>query len=174
MLGLLGILFFAITGFMLNHEEWFALAEPRLRKVEGNIPPNLLAEPDKLGIAEKLRKDFGAIGAVDSFEIDQDQITVVFRGPARRVQAVIERSDGRVEVLFELRNAAARFTELHRGVEAGSAWRFIIDVIAILQIIGALMGVLLWWLVPKWRPLGAVALIVCLVACALVYVLLVP
>ena len=65
-------------------------------------------------------------------------------------------------------------TELHRGTEAGSAWRVVIDVVAGVQIISALTGMLLWWLVPKWRPLGMVALAVCLVACVLVYVVLVP
>jgi hypothetical protein len=174
MLGLLGILFFAVTGLMLNHEEWFSLARPSTRKVEGKIASPLLKEPDKFAIVEVLRKDFAAAGAVDSFEIEENQITVIFKAPARRVQAVIERPDGRVEVLFEYRNAAARFTELHRGVEAGSAWRLIIDVVAGVQIVSALTGMLLWWLVPRWRPLGLAALVVCLAACGLVYVLLVP
>jgi hypothetical protein len=174
MLGLLGILFFGITGLMLNHEEWFGLAEPRVSKDEGIIPPALLVEPNKLEIVEKLRHEFNAKGAVDSFETQDDQIIVIFKGPARRVQAVITRPGGRVEVMHENRNAAARFTELHRGVEAGPAWRFVIDVVAGVQIASALTGVLLWWLVPKWRPLGLAALVVCLVACGLVYFWLVP
>ena len=174
MLGLLGILFFAVTGLMLNHPEWFGLAKPHVRRIEGTIPSALLKEPDKLAIVEKLRHDFGVVGAVDSFEIEEDRIGVVFKGPARRVQATIERAKGRVEMMFETRSAAARFTELHRGMEAGGAWRLIIDVVAGLQIIGALTGVFLWWLVPRWRPLGFAALAVCLVAGALVYVLLVP
>ena len=174
MLGLLGILFFAVTGVMLNHEEWFGLAEPHARKVEGVIPPALLTEPDQLAVVEKFRKDFGATGAVDSFDAQENQITVVFKAPARRVEATIDRQSGQAEVLLESRNAAARFTELHRGTEAGSAWRVVIDVVAGVQIISALTGMLLWWLVPKWRPLGMAALAVCLVACVLVYVVLVP
>lgn len=174
MLGLLGILFFSATGLMLNHPEWFSLSEPRMRKLEGTLPPSLLKEPDKLAVVEKLRKDFGATGALDSFEIEDEQITVTFKGPARRVTAVIDRRQGRLEATFEIRNAAARFSELHRGTEAGSAWRLVIDAVAVVQIVSALTGVLLWCLVPKWRPLGLVALTVCAVACGLVYVLLVP
>lgn len=174
MLGLLGILFFSVTGLMLNHEEWFGLAEPGVRKIEGALPLELLKERDKLAVVEKLRRDFGAAGAVDSFEIQDDEITVVFKGPARRVQATIDRRQGKVQILFEMRNAAARLTELHRGVEAGAAWRWVIDVVAGVQIISALTGVLLWCLVPRWRPLGIAALLVCAVSCGLVYVLLVP
>jgi len=174
MLGLLGIVFFAVTGLMLNHEEWFRLAEPLVRNAKGSLPPQLLKEPDKLGVVEKLRKDFGVTGALDSFDSEPGQITVIFKAPARRIQAVIDRTQGRMEILFENRSWAARLTELHRGTEAGSAWRLVIDIIAGLQIIGALTGVLLWWLVPRWRPLGVAALAVCAVACALVYLTLVP
>ena len=46
MLGLLVILFFSITGIMLNHEEWFGFAEPRIRKTEGTLPAALLLAPD--------------------------------------------------------------------------------------------------------------------------------
>lgn len=174
MLGLLGILFFAATGLMLNHAEWFGLHQPRTRRVEGVIPPDLLKTPDPLAVVENLRKDFGATGAVDSFEIDDDQVTVVFKSPARRVQAVVDRRNGRAEVMLESRGPAAHLAELHRGTEAGSAWRLVIDAIAVVQIIGALTGVLLWCLVPRWRPLGLAALAVCAVACGLVYLLLVP
>ncbi|MBI4662742.1 MAG: PepSY-associated TM helix domain-containing protein [Verrucomicrobia bacterium] len=174
MLGLLGILFFAITGLMLNHPEWFGLTETRMRRLEGIVPPALLQEPDKLAVVEKLRQEFSVRGALDSFEIDEDQITVIFKSPTRRDQAVIDRRHGRVQVMMEGRSAAARFAELHRGVEAGSAWRLVIDVVAAVQIISALTGMLLWWLVPRWRPLGLTALAVCLSACALVYFAWVP
>ncbi|MBM3837411.1 MAG: hypothetical protein FJ398_05540 [Verrucomicrobia bacterium] len=174
MLGLLGILFFSLTGLLLNHPDWCGLSTPRVTKVEGAVPLEMLKTPDQFAVVEKLRKDFGATGAVDSFEADEDRITVVFKSPARRVQAVIDRQKGRAEVLLESRNAAARLAELHRGVEAGSAWRFILDAIAVLQLVGALTGVLLWCLVPRWRPLGLAALAVCGAACGLVYWFLVP
>lgn len=174
MLGLLGVLFFAATGLMLNHAEMFGLSEPRVRKMEGAFPPKLLKEPDKFAVVEKLRKDFGVTGAVDSFETEDDRITVIFKSPARRAQAVIDRQKGRAEVTLESRGSAARVAELHRGVEAGSAWRLVIDAIAAIQVISAVTGVLLWCLVPRWRPLGLAALAVCAVVCGLVYLLLVP
>jgi len=78
MLGLLVILFFSITGIMLNHEEWFGFAEPRVSRNEGTLPAALLGGPDRLGIVEKLRKDFGATGALDSFEVRDDELALVF------------------------------------------------------------------------------------------------
>ncbi|MCE9609145.1 MAG: PepSY-associated TM helix domain-containing protein [Chthoniobacter sp.] len=35
MLGLLTLIFFSATGIMLNHEEWFGFAAPRIVKKEG-------------------------------------------------------------------------------------------------------------------------------------------
>ena len=174
MLGLLVILFFSITGIMLNHEEWFGFAEPRIRKTEGTLPAALLLAPDKLGIVEKLRKDFGATGALDSFEVRDDELALVFKSPGRRTEATITRADGHAEVSIETHGFAGRFVELHRGTEAGPAWRLVIDATAILLLLSSFTGLVLWLLVPKWRPLGIVALVVCAGVCAVVYLVFVP
>ena len=174
MLGLLVILFFSITGIMLNHEEWFGFAEPRIRKTEGTLPAALLLAPDKLGIVEKLRKDFGATGALDSFDVRDDELALVFKSPGRRTEATITRADGHAEVSNETHGFAGRFVELHRGTEAGPAWRLVIDATAILLLLSSFTGLVLWLLVPKWRPLGIVALVVCAGVCAVVYLVFVP
>ena len=174
MLGLLAILFFSITGIMLNHEEWFGFAEPRVSKHEGTLPAELLREPDKLGIVEKLRKDFGATGALDSFDVRDDEIALVFKSPGRRSEATITRADGHAEVSTETHGFAGRFVELHRGTEAGAAWRLVIDATAILLLLSSITGLVLWLLVPKWRPLGIAALVVCAALCVGVYLAFVP
>ncbi len=174
MLGLLALVFFSITGIMLNHEEWFGFAEPRMAKKEGTVPVALLTAPDKLGIVEKLRKDLGATGALDSFEVRDDELALVFKSPGRRTEATITRADGHAEVSIETHGFAGRFVELHRGTEAGPAWRLVIDVTAILLLLSSFTGLVLWLLVPKWRPLGIVALVVCAGVCAVVYLFFVP
>jgi hypothetical protein len=174
MLGLLTLIFFSVTGIMLNHEEWFGYAEPRMTKHEGNIPPALLAEPDKLGIVEKLRKDLGATGALESFDVQKDRLELVFKSAGRRTEAGIDRADGHAEVSIETHGFAGRFVELHRGTDAGAAWRLIIDISAVLLLISGATGLVLWLLVPKWRPLGIAALAVCAGAGVIVYLLCVP
>lgn len=174
MLGLLSVVFFSITGIMLNHEEWFGFAEPRIRNTEGTLPAALLVAPDKLGIVEKLRKDLGATGALDSFDVRDDELALVFKSPGRRTEATITRADGRAEVSIETHGFAGRFVELHRGTEAGPAWRLVIDATAILLLLSSFTGLVLWLLVPKWRPLGIVALVVCAGVCAAVYLVFVP
>ena len=174
MLGLILVTFFAATGFMLNHEEWFGYAEPQTVTHNGTIPPALLEGPDKLAVVEMLRKDLGATGAMDSFEVTNDELSVIFKSPGRRAQATIARPSGEAEVSIETHGFIGRLVELHRGVEAGPAWRLVIDATAILLLIIGLTGLILWLSVPKWRPLGLTAAGVCVAVCALVYFALVP
>jgi len=174
MLGLLVLVFFSATGIMLNHEEWFGYAEPRVVTHEGELPKGLLEWPDKLAIVELLRKDFGATGAMDSFEVNDDEFTVVFKSPGRRTQATITKADGHAEVSVETHGFAGRLVELHRGVDAGAAWRLIIDASAVLFLFIGFTGLTLWMFVPKWRPMGLVAVIASVVICAAVYFVLVP
>jgi hypothetical protein len=174
MLGLLAVMFFSVTGFMLNHDEWFGLSNPRVTKKEGVLPAAMLKEPDKLAIVETLRKDFGATGALDSFDIQGDSLELVFKSPGRRTEAAIDRASGHADVSIETHGFNGRIAELHRGTDAGPVWRAIIDITAILLTITSLTGITLWFLVPKWRPLGLAAMAICLVGCLVVYLVFVP
>ena len=174
MLGLLSLIFFSFTGIMLNHEEWFGFAAPRIVKKEGTLTEASAKEPDKLAIVEKLRKEFGVTGAMDSFEIDDDRLTVVFKSPGRRGEAELTRADGHAAVTLETHGFNGRLAELHRGTDAGAGWRFIIDAAAVLLLTTSLTGVALWTLVPKWRPLGLAAIAVSVLVCGGVYFALVP
>ena len=88
------VLFFALTGFMLNHEDWFSPREPYTRTWTGSVPTGLLQDPDKLGIVEILRKDVGAFGVVDAFEVEDDRLRVLFKRPGSTLEAVITRESG--------------------------------------------------------------------------------
>ena len=174
MLGLLALVFFSVTGIMLNHEEWFGFAEPRITNRTGTLPEAMTAEPDKLAIVEKLRREFVATGAMVSFEIEPERLTVIFKSPGRRTEARLDRTDGRAEVTIETHGFNGRLAELHRGTDAGTGWRWVIDGTAVVLLITSVTGLALWCLVPKWRPLGLAALGVCVLVCGGVYFLLVP
>jgi uncharacterized protein len=174
MLGLLAVIFFSVTGIMLNHEEWFGFATPHVVKKEGVIPEAMAKETDKLIIVEKLRKDFSATGALDSFDIEDDSLTVSFKSPGRHTDATIQRADGHAEVTLQSYGFNGRMVDLHRGTDAGPGWRFILDATAVLLLITCATGLLLWCLVPKWRPLGLAALAICVIGCAVVYFAFVP
>jgi uncharacterized protein len=175
MLGLLAVIFFSVTGIMLNHEEWFGFAAPHITNKEGTLPEAMATEPDKLAIVEKLRKEFGVTGAMDSFEVETDELRVVFKSAGRRAEATLHRADGHAEVMLETHGFSGRLAELHRGTDAGAAWRlWVIDGTAIVLLLMSLTGLVLWCFVPRWRPFGLVALGVCALICFGVYFAFVP
>jgi hypothetical protein len=176
MLGLAVILFFAVTGFMLNHEDWFGLDAVRTRTVEGTIPADAIsaAEPDRRAVIARLRADFGVTGDLDSFDADPDRLRVLFTGPGRRCEAVIDRADGRTEVQIESHGLVGLLTDLHKGKGAGAAWKLIIDLTAVLLLIVSITGLVMWSSLRNRRALGAAFLAGGAAACAAVYFLAVP
>lgn len=157
-LGLL--LFFAATGFMLNHESWFSDPEPRTSTRTGTIPAALLAGPDKLGVVELLRKDYGAVGPMSSFEVDEDQLRVVFKRPGTQVAAVIRRDDGAAEVTMTTFGVTGLMLDLHRGKDVSGPWHFVIDFVAVIYLILAATGLTMWWSLKGRGRYGAVVILV--------------
>jgi uncharacterized protein len=146
MFAFLLILFFAITGFVLNHEGWFDFDEPTTSVAAATVPTELLGEPDKLAVVEHLRKHQRVSGSVETkdFEVEDDKVTIVFRGPGRQYTARIGRADGAAEIKLESRGLLGMLTDLHRGKATGLAWGLVIDgVCAVLLLISA-TGLILW------------------------------
>jgi hypothetical protein len=140
------VLFFAATGFMLNHEDWFSPAEPVTRTQTGAIPTALLGPPpDKLALVELLRKDYGAVGGLAGFEDEEDRLRVTFTRPGGRVEAVIRKESGEAEVTGESRGAAGVMLDLHRGKASGRAWGLVIDAVCVALLVVGATGLILWW-----------------------------
>jgi hypothetical protein len=176
MFGFLLVLFFALTGFMLNHDEWFGSDEPYKRTTTGSVPTRLLKPPDKLAIVELLRKDFGVRGALDDFD-DKDEgapVRVVFKAPGRQDEATIQRSDGQTTVVHESRGLIALMTDLHRGKSTGLAWGLVIDGVCVLLLIISSTGLILWSSLRGRAHYGLVVMGLGLVVGVGVYYLFVP
>ena len=106
MFGFMLLLFFSITGFMLNHEDWFLPAQT----TTGKLPIELLGTPENRdAIVEALQNDFGMQGTMESFDhVDEKkafQVLFKFKDPATEIivtsTAVIQRADGVTVVTIE-------------------------------------------------------------------------
>ena len=174
MMGLVLVFFFSATGFMLNHEDWFGLGDIETRTENVTVPAKLLAAPDKLGVVEWLRQECHVTGAVASFGVEEAALQISFRSPGRQCVVAINRSSGEAQLEFQWQGVLGRINELHRGLDAGPAWKLVIDLSALLLAISAGTGLFLWSLVPKWRAYGIAAVVVSVAACLAVYFLAVP
>lgn len=173
MLACLVLLFFGLTGFFLNHGDWFGLDEIRTKTVQGMLPETMLDPLDKLAVVEALRAEYGVAGTLAAFEEEEGGCRLVFKRPGARADVTL-RADGVVEVTSESRGTVAVLTDLHKGASAGAAWRWVIDATSLLLVIGSLSGLLLWISLPRRRKLGLAALAAGLVSTLATYALLVP
>jgi hypothetical protein len=176
------ILFFAATGFMLNHEDWFLPENPRETKFEGEIPLKLVALPpataeestddavpqvDKFEVCEALRKAFGINGVVheNSFRCDRDTVEVVFGGPGGKTTAEVARDTGKVKITKETNGFAGIITDLHKGKSTGSIWKagtgwsLLIDAVCIALFLISVTGLVLWSSLKSRGKWGAVLLL---------------
>jgi uncharacterized protein len=172
--GLALILLFAVTGFVLNHEAWFGLDTPRVTTTTGNLPTELVTGPDKLGVAEALRKDFGATGAVTQFEVEEDRLQVMFTGPGKRFEATIDRSTGAVEYTAYRSGTLGVLVDLHKGKQTGRAWGLVIDAVCVLLVCVSATGLVLWSALKNRGKFGVLAIILGAAIAVAVYWIGVP
>jgi hypothetical protein len=173
--GLALILFFAITGFMLNHEDWF-LDRTHEREVKGVIPLVLLEPLDRLAVVELLRKDHGVVGALTQFKDEPGtDLELVFQRPGQHIVVEVLREDGEATIRFTGGGSLAEvMTDLHKGKTAGSVWGVLIDVVCGLLVLVSITGLILWWSLKSRGHYGALFILAGAVAAAAVYFLFVP
>lgn len=181
MLGLCATLLFAVTGLTLNHAEWFENGAPVVRSLEGTLAPTLLGDPardggtvDKLTVAETLRARHGLKGMVSSFEVDDTQCLVIWKGPAYSADATIERHDGRYRLEESRRPLMALLDDLHKGRDCGPVWSFVIDASAVVLAFLSLTGLWLLFYLKKRRRSGLLIALLGTVALVVAFVLGVP
>ncbi len=172
--GLALILFFSITGFMLNHEGWFFLDEPRLRQVEGSISLKNSNPVDKFEVSEALRRTFGIEGAVNSFRSDDQSIEVEYLRPGGRTVAEVVRETGQTTVTFDTRGWAGIMTDLHKGKSAGWVWSLVIDGVCVLLLIISATGLVLWSSLKTRARWGALVMLAGGLVALAIYYWLVP
>jgi hypothetical protein len=157
--GLALILFFAVTGFMLNHEDWFVAPEPRTRTAEATLAPAYAEPVDKFEVTEGLRRKFGIGGLVNSFRADDRTIEIEFVHPGGRAIAEVQRATGQAVVTFETRGVAGLMTDLHKGKSAGPAWGLVIDGVCVLLLAVSATGLVLWWSLKARGQCGTAVLV---------------
>lgn len=137
--GLTLILFFAVTGFMLNHTEWFlpddAKLEAQTRRETRTLPLDKMPHGklptpseetgeatggEKLAVVEALRKEFGITGEMSSFTFmkddnDRQQIRVEFKRAGGEATATIDVETAKTDVSSVYQGFAIVMTDLHRG-----------------------------------------------------------
>jgi uncharacterized protein len=178
MLSFVVVLFFSVTGLTLNHADWFDGKEVE-QKYSGNVPIAWVNVADtsqikKLEIVELLRKSYGIKGYVSDFFIQDDQLSVAFKGPGYSANTFITRKTGKFELTELKMGVGAVINDLHKGRDTGKSWSWLIDVSAVFLILISLSGLVMLLFLKKKKVSGMLIAILGGTICWLVYYLLVP
>ena len=172
------LLFFAVTGITLNHQDWFSGAA-RTKQFHGTVDRKWIRPPagkevGKLEVVEYLRRTHNVRSGLSDFRVDDAQIAVSFKGPGYSADTLIERDSGKYELTETRQGLAAVMNDLHKGRDTGAVWAGIIDVSAGLMVLVSLTGLALIFFLQKRRMSGLIAVGIGGLLCWLVYLIFVP
>jgi len=152
------VFFFAVTGITLNHADKFA-GQLRTDQRKGRLDTAWTAGKDttridRLRIVEELRRTNDIKGYLNDFRIDDEQISIAFKGPGYAADAFINRSTGTYDLTITRTGLVGVINDLHKGRDTGPGWSVFIDVSAILLAVVSLTGLLLLLFLKKRRSSG--------------------
>ncbi len=170
------VFFFAVTGWTLNHAAWFD--RERTARAAGTLDARWTntgsGDVAKLEIVEALRRARHVGGAVSDFRVDDEQVTVTFKGPGYSADALVDRKTGKYDLTETRLGLIAVANDLHKGRDTGGAWKVVIDVSAALLTFISLTGLVLLYYIHKHRVAGFILLVTGGVVAGLLYALWVP
>jgi hypothetical protein len=175
----LSLMFFSLTGLLLNHPEWLKQEEAAPQESRFTLPAADLAAARKasdpaaaLG-ALMVRRD-GVGGIYSSGEIDGDEAFLRFEGVTGNASVVVDLKTGVAEATRQKPDAVTILNDLHRGKNVGDAWKLFIDISAAIFLILSLVGYILFFSL-RYRLAQSLGLtILSLAGMTAVFVWLVP
>ncbi len=176
----IALIFFSITGLLLNHPEWFENAgEDVVKEQTLTLAPADLAkaraaaDPGK-AIAEIVRQKVKLVGAYKAGETIDEEALISFESVKGRSDITVDLVTGETEVAVERSDAVTVINELHRGKNSGKAWAVIIDATAIIVLILSIVGYVLFFSLRFRLKTSLILTGVSLLALFAVYWFLIP
>ena len=143
------LMFFAATGIVLNHPNWFLNDSHRPIAYEEGVfqPESLVAlttQSDE-AVARLIRKKFPIYGRLDKVDRFEDEWLIRFKGAKGESFVTVDLGTGGITVENERADFLAIMKDLHTGEHTGIAWRLVIDVSAGLILLLSTVGFFLFF-----------------------------
>ncbi|MCH6256328.1 PepSY-associated TM helix domain-containing protein [Puniceicoccaceae bacterium K14] len=171
------LMFFAASGLLLNHPEWFVSNEKT--EVPERVAEISLEVLDKaentnnpeVALANLVQERLPLRGVFQSAEIfPGEEAFLRFSGVKGSSDVIINLETGGVEYEVETFGLTQIIHNLHRGKDSGTVWKGLIDVSAILILALSLFGFCLMFFVKQRLAKNLLLLGLSLVALSVVYV----
>lgn len=148
-LAFLALMFFAATGLLLNNEDWLKAEPAKTVRAVAFTPAELAAAkaaPDPQNALARLAIERLALrGEIQKPRPGDKPGVVKVRGVTGGSEIAIDLAAGQAKVKTEKLGAIATLKNLHKGKNAGPAWRLLIDALAISVLSLSLLGYLLFF-----------------------------
>ena len=173
----LSLLLFSFTGVLLNHREWM-WSSGKEETAQVQLTPAEIAaaqagpEPNE-AIAAAVGRKTPLLGAFTSGDQYEGRAVIRLQGPKGGSEIAVDLASGAAEVTRTRAGFVTMLTELHRGVNSGGAWRFVIDATGVIVGLLSLIGYVLFLTLRFRLRTSLILTAVSLVGMVLVVVLLV-
>ena len=144
----LTLLFFSVTGLLLNHPEWFEPAKTE-QTTQLILPESILKsikqqENPSDTILNYVRQQQNVVGRYQSSEVMDNEVMIRLESPAGATDIWVMADTGETEITQKPASTVSMLNDLHRGKNSGSAWSWLIDISAIVVIALSLVGYILF------------------------------
>lgn len=154
MIALLVILFFGFSGLTLNHPTWTLGDKATSTKHTGTLPvqvTNSDGGTDFLAVSEYVRDTFGVTGHVDSYDVLNGEGSIAYKNPGYAADLFFDVSTKEFELTIEQQGWVGVMNDLHKGRDANSTWKWVIDISAIFLVVVSITGLLMQFFLRKRR-----------------------
>jgi hypothetical protein len=142
------LMFFAATGLLLNHPQWFNdPSQERSRQL--SLSPNLMAQISSLEdpsatILAYIRDHHPLMGRYQSSEVLANEVIIRLQSPAGTTDIWVNLETAQAEIIDKPASLVSMLNDLHRGKYVNQLWHTVIDVSAILLLCLSLSGYILF------------------------------
>lgn len=157
---LVGMILFTVTGITLNHAGSIE-AEPATVNRTAQLPESLVRllatgedgnRPLPPQVGDWLEDEFDASIGAKPAEWTADEAYLPLPRPGGDGWLSVDRATGAVEYESTTRGWIAYLNDLHKGRNAGTAWKWFIDVFAVACLVFCITGLFLLQLHARQRP----------------------
>ena len=144
----LTLLFFSVTGLLLNHPEWFEPTKTE-QTTQLILPESVLKsikqqENPSDTILNYVRQQQNVVGRYQSSEVMDNEVMIRLESPAGATDIWVMTDTGETEITQKPASTVSMLNDLHRGKNSGLAWSWLIDISAIIVIALSLVGYILF------------------------------
>lgn len=142
MVSLAVVLFFGVTGLTLNHPQWTLGDDVDRATYTGTLPADYRTGDvvDFLVVSEFVRAEHDVSGRVSEHRLDGDEGTISYRAPGYAAELVFDVDSGAYTLDVEQQGFVGVINDLHKGRDAPGAWKWVIDISAVMLVLVALTG----------------------------------